>query len=178
VLLAMHLSSHQVLARLLKLDPAWTLEETWEQGKRTWGGQDTLGMTPEETALGSALSKLALNVCLRATAYCVRCLGPDNPSHFERLKRYANPQPHLGRCAGASRAEVGVADLLAAGAFGPGLPQSTPSRHTPGPGLAPVTHRANSRIAKRCLGYRHPAGSTRQATTTVPQRIVTVHGPG
>jgi hypothetical protein len=62
-------SSHQVLTRLLKLDPAWTLEEAWEKGKRTWGGRDTLGMTPEEAALGSALSKLALNVCLMATAY-------------------------------------------------------------------------------------------------------------
>src|SRR5262249_31409924 len=78
VLLAMHLSSHQVLTRLLKLDPAWTLEETWEKGKRTWGGRDTLGLTPEETVLGSALSKLALNVCLRATAYGVRCLGPEH----------------------------------------------------------------------------------------------------
>jgi hypothetical protein len=27
--------SHQVLTWLLKLDPAWTLEETWEKGKRT-----------------------------------------------------------------------------------------------------------------------------------------------
>ena len=89
VLLAMHLTSHQVLTRLLKLDPAWTLEETWEKGKRAWGDTDTLGMTPEETALGSALSKLALNVCLMATAYGVRCLGPANPSHHERLKRYA-----------------------------------------------------------------------------------------
>jgi hypothetical protein len=97
VLLAMHLSSHQVLTRLLKLDPAWTLEETWEKGKRTWGGRDTLGMTPEETALGSALSKLALNVCLLATAYGVRCLGPANPSHYERLKRYAKLARKRGR---------------------------------------------------------------------------------
>src|SRR5262249_4492251 len=43
VLLAMHLSSHQVLTRLLKLDPAWTLEEMWEKGKRTWGGQGLAG---------------------------------------------------------------------------------------------------------------------------------------
>jgi hypothetical protein len=89
VLLAMHLTSHQVLTRLLKLDPAWTLEEMWEKGKRAWGASDTLGMTPEEAALGSALSKLALNVCLMATAYGVRCVGPANPSHYERLKRYA-----------------------------------------------------------------------------------------
>src|SRR5262249_32688938 len=75
VLLAMHLTSHQVLTRLLKLDPIWTLEETWEKGKRSWGASDTLGMTPEEAMLGSVLSKLALNVCLMATAYGVRCLG-------------------------------------------------------------------------------------------------------
>jgi hypothetical protein len=64
------------LTRLLKLDPASSLEETWAQGGRTWGARDTLGMTTEGAALGSALSKLALNVCLLATAYGVRCLGP------------------------------------------------------------------------------------------------------
>jgi hypothetical protein len=89
VLVAMHLTSGQVLTRLLKLDPAWTVEEMWAKGARTWGAKDSLGMTPEETALGSALSKLALNVCLMATAYGVRCLGPVNPSQYERLKRYA-----------------------------------------------------------------------------------------
>jgi hypothetical protein len=88
VMIAMHMTSHQVLTRLLKLKPDWTLEEMWEKGKRTWDASDTLGMTPEETALGSALSKLALNVCLMATAYGVCCLGPANPSHYERLKRY------------------------------------------------------------------------------------------
>src|SRR5262249_22452741 len=88
VLVTMHLTSGQVLTRLLKLDPAWTLEEMWEKGKRAWSASDTLGMTPKEAALGSALSKLALNVCLMATAYGVRCLGPSNPSHFERLKRH------------------------------------------------------------------------------------------
>jgi hypothetical protein len=88
VLVTMHLTSHQVLTRLLKLDPDWTLEEMWEKGKRSWGATDTLGMTQEEAELGSALSKLALNVCLMATAYGVRCLGPANPSYHERLKRY------------------------------------------------------------------------------------------
>jgi hypothetical protein len=97
VLLAMHLSSHQVLTRLLKLDPAWTLEETWEKGKRAWGASDTLGLTPEETVLGSALSKLALNVCLMATAYGVKCLGPANPAHYERLKRHAKLSRKRGR---------------------------------------------------------------------------------
>jgi hypothetical protein len=97
VLLAMHLSSHQVLTRHLKLDPAWTLEEMWDKGKRAWDAKDTLGMTPEEAALGSALSKLALNVCLMATAYGVCCLGPANSSHYERLKRYAKLARKRGR---------------------------------------------------------------------------------
>jgi hypothetical protein len=97
VLLAMHLTSHQVLTRLLKLDPAWMLEEMWDKGKRAWNASDTLGMTPEEAALGSNLSKLALNVCLMATAYGVRCLGPANPSHYERLKRYAKLACKRGR---------------------------------------------------------------------------------
>src|SRR5262249_41290716 len=48
-------------------------------------------------------------------------------------------QPDLGRCAGASRADVGVADVLAAGAFGPGFPQPTTPGHIGGLGLAPVT---------------------------------------
>jgi hypothetical protein len=51
VLVKMHMSSHQFLTRLLKLDPAWTLEETWAKAARTWGASDTLGMTPEETVL-------------------------------------------------------------------------------------------------------------------------------
>ncbi len=97
VLVAMHLTSHQVLTRLLKLDPAWTLEEMWEKGKRAWDAKDSLDMTSEERQLGGALSKLALNVCLLATAYGVKCLGPANPSHFERLKRYARLARQRGR---------------------------------------------------------------------------------
>src|SRR5580704_16754971 len=89
VLVTMHLTSHQVLTRLLKLDPSWSLEEMWAKGARTWDAKDTLGMTPEETALGSSLTRLALNVCLMAAAYGVKCLGAANPSHHERLKRYA-----------------------------------------------------------------------------------------
>ena len=97
VLVAMHLTSHQVLTRLLKLDPAWTLEEMWAKGARSWDTKDTLGMTPEEKALGSALSKLALNVCLMATAYGVKSLGPANPSLYERLKRHAKVAMKRGR---------------------------------------------------------------------------------
>jgi hypothetical protein len=97
VLVIMHLTSHQVMTRLLKLDPAWTVEEMWEKGARTWDAQDSLDMTAEEKALGSALTKLALNVCLMATAYGVRCLGPANPSHHDRLKRYAKLARKRGR---------------------------------------------------------------------------------
>jgi len=104
VLVTMHMTSGQVLTRLLKLDPAWTLEEMWEKGKRTWGESDSLGMTPEEIALGSSLTKLALNVCLMATAYGVKSLGPANPSHHEKLKRYAKLARKRGR-------EVEKADL-------------------------------------------------------------------
>ncbi len=106
VLVTMHLTSHQVLTRLLKLDPAWTLEEMWHKGERIWDAKDTLGMTAEEKALGSSLSKLALNVCLMATAYGIRCLGPANPSHFERLKRHAKAasKPCRVRSRSAARA--------------------------------------------------------------------------
>ena len=62
-------------------------------------------------------------------------------------------QPDLGRGAGAVGADVGVADVLAARAFGPGVPQSTPARHAGGAGLALVTRHANSPTA-RTLRWR------------------------
>ena len=110
VLVTMHMSSHQVLTRLLKLDPAWTLEEAWAKAARTWGAEDSLSMTPEENALGTALTKLALNVCLMATAYGVRSLGPENPSYYERLKRYAK----LARKRGREQTEKAELDLRTA----------------------------------------------------------------
>ncbi len=97
VLITMHLTSHQVLTRLLKLDSTLTLEEMWQKAERIWASKDTSGMTPEEIVLGNALSKLALNVCLMATAYGIRCLGPVNPSHYERLKRQAKVARKRGR---------------------------------------------------------------------------------
>jgi len=108
VLVTMHLTSHQVLTRLLKLDPAWTLEEMWAKGARTWEAKDTLGMTPEETVLGSVLTKMALNVCLMATAYGVKCIGPANPSHYERLKRYAKLARKQGRDVEKAEMEVQI----------------------------------------------------------------------
>src|ERR1700730_15017311 len=54
VLVTMHMTSHQAMTRLLKLDPAWTLEEMWAKGQRTWGETDSLAMTEEERGLGSS----------------------------------------------------------------------------------------------------------------------------
>jgi hypothetical protein len=97
VLVTMHMSSHQAMTRLLKLDPAWTVEEMWAKGERSWTERDSLEMTAEEKALGSALTKRALNVCLLATAYGVRkdfrfrplVLNPANdPSAVVRSPHY------------------------------------------------------------------------------------------
>src|SRR5262249_4916550 len=53
------------------------------------------------------------------------------------LRRYPpqglGRQPHLGGGAGAVGADVGVADLLAPGAPGPGRPEPTPAGHSRGP---------------------------------------------
>jgi hypothetical protein len=97
VMLIIRMSSHQVLTRLLKLDLAPTLEEVWEMGRRSWGPEDSLAMTPEENALGAAICKLALNVCLLATTYGIKDLGPNNPSYWERLKRQAKVAHKKGR---------------------------------------------------------------------------------
>jgi hypothetical protein len=51
-------------------------------------------------------------------------------------------QPDLGGGAGAVGPDVGVADVQAAGALGPGLPQSTPARHAGAVGFTPLTHGA------------------------------------
>src|SRR5262245_57605378 len=54
-----------------------------------------------------------------------------------------------GGSAGASRADVGVADVLAAVAFGPGLPQSTPARDAGRFGTTPLDQRREPATAKR-----------------------------
>jgi hypothetical protein len=48
-------------------------------------------------------------------------------------------QADLGRGASAIGPDVGVADVLAAGALGAGLPQPTPSWHAGGTGFVPRT---------------------------------------
>ena len=99
VILIVRMDSHQVLTRLLKLDLAPTLEEVWEMGKRAWGPEDSLAMTPEENALGTAICKLALNVCLLGTAYGVKCQGPENPSYpkLRTSKNISSIFPALSR---------------------------------------------------------------------------------
>jgi hypothetical protein len=59
--------------------------------------------------------------------------------------------PGLGRRASAVGPHVGVADVLATGAFGPGLPQSTPAGPAGGVGLAPVSHLAPTHAARDVL---------------------------
>jgi hypothetical protein len=108
VMLIVRMSSHQVLTRLLKLDLAPTLEEVWAMAKRSWGPEDSLQMTPEESDLGTAICKLALNVCLMGTAYGVKCLGPDNPSYHRRLEKHAK----LARKKGREKVEAADIDLL------------------------------------------------------------------
>ena len=65
----------------------------------------------------------------------------------------------VGACAHAISADVGVADVLAAGArFRPGLPQSTPARGSPGgPGRCPLTGRAKPRHSKDSGTIVHPS---------------------
>ena len=46
VLVAMHLSSHQVLTRLLKLDPAWTLGIPCHSSGLVWPGRGQRGRFP------------------------------------------------------------------------------------------------------------------------------------
>jgi len=108
VMLIVRMSSHQVLTRLLKLDLAETLEEVWDMGRRAWGPEDSLAMTPEENALGTALCKLALNVGLLGTAYGVRCMGPVNPSHHRRLQHFVQ----VARKKAKERQEAAAIDLL------------------------------------------------------------------
>src|SRR5262249_59942769 len=73
-------------------------------------------------------------------------------------------QPDVGRGAGAVGADVGVADVLAAGAFGLGLPQPTPAGQAAGPGLAPVNYHDFS-LASPWPG----AGEYRQRTGSCPR---------
>src|SRR5579871_4896153 len=74
VLVTVHMTSGQVLTRLLKLDPAWTLEEMW---KRTWGETDSLGMTQEQKLTAFSVA-LLLQRMLEQVGDAVSC--EHNPS--------------------------------------------------------------------------------------------------
>jgi hypothetical protein len=65
-------------------------------------------------------------------------------------------QPDLGGCASAVDPDVGVADVLAAGEIGPGLPPSTSSRRIRSLDLAPLTGCTNPRGLKDsfAIAYR------------------------
>ncbi len=176
VLVTMHLTSHQVLTRLLKLDPAWTLEEAWEKGARSWDGKDTLGMTPEEVALGSALSKLALNVCLLAMAYGVRCLGPENPGHHERLKRHAL----LARKRSREQQAKAAMELRAAPLRYAFAQEVTLYQREPGPGHADAGGAGGWTVAphwRRGHWRSQPCGPGRQERrrVAIPSVLVNAH---
>jgi hypothetical protein len=53
VLITIHMTSDQVLTRLLKLDLGATVEDVWARGARAWGAKDTLGMTPRRRPLAA-----------------------------------------------------------------------------------------------------------------------------
>src|SRR5262245_63530347 len=63
-----------------------------------------------------------------------------------------------------SQSAYGVADVLAAGAFGPELPRSTPAGHAGDPGAAPVSYSAYSLASPR-----PGAGKYRQRTGSCPR---------
>jgi hypothetical protein len=75
-------------------------------------------------------------------------------------------EPDLGRRTGAIRADVGMENVLATGAFGPGLPQPTPSRRAGDSGLAPVTHQARTHATRRFCHHRLAAATMRQANAS------------
>src|SRR5262249_38880672 len=69
-------------------------------------------------------------------------------------------QQDLARRSGAIRVDVGVAYLLAAGAFGPGVLESTPARQAGDPGFAPVISAPSILV----IHHRQPADSTRRSS--------------
>jgi len=76
------------------------------------------------------------------------------------LRKVWGWQPDLGRRTSPVRADVGVADVLAAGALGPGLPESTPPGHAGGPGHILVTHRTHSLALTRRWFHQRSADAT------------------
>ena len=87
---------------------------------------------------------LALNVCLMATAYGIRGLGPANPSHYERLKKYAMLARKRGR-------EVEKADLE-------GVSAPASRRYAPMKRLTGLRRHVVSRWIVACSGPAYNLG--------------------
>lgn len=86
---AIHMSSKQVLARMIVLDLPENLEKAWERSCTLFVDKEkSLDVGPEEAKMSDALVRLALSACLMAMVYGNKKIGPDNPSYAERLKRY------------------------------------------------------------------------------------------
>jgi hypothetical protein len=76
---------------------------------------------------------------LRLSHHCLTFGTCDHAQILEPRVPQDVFQSDLGWRAGAVGPDVGVADLLATGAFGPGLPESPPSRHAGSAGPASLT---------------------------------------
>src|SRR5262249_38864466 len=82
VLLAMHLNSHQVFTRLLKLDPSWTLRGTRERGKDPCTRRDTRVLTM---------------IAEQASDCCIAFSGIYLPTRFgHHQKPYSDQRPAPG----------------------------------------------------------------------------------
>ena len=89
VLVLMHMTSHQVLTRLLKLDPAWTLEEMWTKGQTNLGCQGLVEHDPGGKSVGKFPEQAGAERVPDGDGVWREDLGPANPSHYERLKKFA-----------------------------------------------------------------------------------------
>jgi hypothetical protein len=90
VLITMHTSSRMETARILRLDPELTLEKVClREDSDAVIAIRSSDEFRQRAALRDTLTRLALNVCLMATAYGTKCSGAANPSHLARLKRHA-----------------------------------------------------------------------------------------
>jgi hypothetical protein len=78
-------------------------------------------------------------------------------------------QPDLGRRTGTVDPDVVVADVLAAGAEYPGVPQSTPARRAGVPELSPVTPAPAPTQLLKPLRPRLPANTTRETKVQTVQ---------
>src|SRR5262249_13147854 len=86
----------------------------------------------------------------------------DDPVHGHPAQGLGR-QPGLGRSSSAIGADVGLVHALAASAFGPGLPQSTPVGQPGGPGIVPVKRRVPTYAARPTLS-RPPNADTMRSS--------------